>query len=107
VEADPAVIHRVRFQDTDLATAELEIPIFTVEVYELNMLTLEAFLDLTATGAESQIYTLGDLSGFRVTFNQLSAPNEFYYFAGDEYVYKLTPLGMYSEEMLQRFQILP
>jgi hypothetical protein len=62
-------------------------------------------LDNYAAGAERQVYSLGDLTGLRVYFNRLSAPNEFYYFTSHGYVYKLTPLGKYSDEMLQSFQI--
>jgi hypothetical protein len=47
----------------------------------------------------------GDLSGIRVYFKQLIAPNEFYYFSEHDYVYKLTPLGQYGQEMLQSFEI--
>jgi hypothetical protein len=108
-DIDPAMVHRVRFLDTDLAkgdTVEFEIPNFTVEVFELSSQTLEAFLDIQAFGAEIEVYTQGDLTGFRVYYNRLSVPNEYYYFAGDGYAYKLTPLGVYSEDMLHSFQLL-
>ena len=107
---DPVVTHRVRFQDIALATgdtASFEIPKFTIEIFELDDQTLDAFLDNYAAGAEREIYTQGNLTGFRVFFNRLSAPNEFYYFSSHGYVYKLTPLGKYSDEMLHTFQIRP
>ena len=107
-ETDPLTTHRVRFQDIALATgdtASFEIPKFTIEIFELGDLTLDAFLDTYAAGAEREVYTQGDLTGLRVYFNRLSAPNEFYYFTSHGYVYKLTPLGKYSDEMLQSFQI--
>ena len=109
-ETDPLMVHRVRFQDIALATgdtASFEIPKFTIEIFELGDLTLDAFLDNYAAGAERQVYSQGDLTGLRVYFNRLSAPNEFYYFSSHGYVYKLTPLGKYSDEMLHSFQIRP
>ena len=109
-ETDPLAAHRVRFQDIALATgdtASFEIPKFTIEIFELGDLTLDAFLDYYATGAEREVYSQGDLTGWRVYFNRLSAPNEFYYFSSHGYVYKLTPLGNYSEQMLHSFQIKP
>jgi hypothetical protein len=109
-DKDPILIHRVRFQDKVLATgdtASFEIPKFTIEIFELDDQTLDAFLDNYAAGAEREVYTQGDLTGFRVFFNRLSAPNEFYYFSSHGYVYKLTPLGKYSDEMLHSFQIRP
>lgn len=108
-DIDPAMVHRVRFLDTILAkgdTVEFEIPNFTIEVFELNSQTLEAFLDIHASGAEIEVYTQGDLTGFRVHYDQLSVPNEFFYFPGGGYAYKLTPLGVYSEDMLHSFQLL-
>ena len=109
-ETDPLMVHRVRFQDIALATgdtASFEIPKFTIEIFELGDLTLDAFLDNYAAGAERQVYSQGDLTGLRVYFNRLSAPNEYFYFSSHGYVYKLTPLGKYSEEMLLSFRIRP
>ncbi len=109
-DKDPVLIHRVRFQDIALATgdtASLEIPKFNIEIFKLGDQTLESFLDKYAPGAEREVYKQGDLTGWRVYFNRLSAPNEFYYFSSRGYVYKLTPLGKYSDEMLHSFQIKP
>jgi len=106
--ADPELIHRVRFLDNQLATgdtAEYEPPNFTIEIYALGNQSLEAFIDNDKYGSEREVSTLGDLTGFRVYFKQLIAPNEFYYFSEHGYVYKLTPLGLYGEEMLHSFQI--
>ena len=109
-ETDPLTAHRVRFQDIVLATgdtASFEIPKFTIEIFELGDLTLDAFIDKYAAGAEREVYSRGDLTGWRVYFNRLRAPNEYYYFSSHGYVYKLTPLGKYSEQMLHSFQIKP
>lgn len=106
--ADPELIHRVRFLDAQLAagdTAEYEPPNFTIEIYALGNQSLEELIDNDKSGSEREVYTLGDLTGFRVKFKRLIAPNEFYYFSEHGYVYKLTPLGLYSEEMLHSFEI--
>jgi len=106
--ADPDLAHRVRFLDAQLAagdTAEFEPPNFTVEIYTLGDQTLEAFINNDENRGEREAYTFGDLSGFRILFKQLIAPNEFFYFSEHGYVYKLTPLGLYSQEMLHSFQI--
>lgn len=107
-EVKPELIHRVRFLDAQLAsgdTAEYEPPNFTVEVYPIGSQTLESFIDNDVKGGNREAFTLGNLSGFRLYFIQLIAPNEFYYFSENGYVYKLTPLGPYSQEMLKSFQI--
>ncbi|MBE9475364.1 MAG: hypothetical protein IMY85_10780, partial [Chloroflexi bacterium] len=106
--ADPELIHRIRFLDAQLAagdTAEYEPPNFTIEIYALGNQSLEEFINNNVSRGEREVYTLGDLTGFRVYFKQLIAPNEFYYFSEHGYVYKLTPLGLYGEEMLLSFEI--
>jgi hypothetical protein len=105
---DPELIHRVRFQDAQLAagdTAEYEPPKFSIEIYTLGDQTLEDFISSVVSGGEREVYPLGNMTGFRVHFKQLIAPNEFYYFSEHGYVYKLTPLGLYVQEMLHTFQI--
>jgi hypothetical protein len=105
---DPAKVYQVRFLENQLAmgdTAEFEIPNFTIAVFELGNQSLETFVAKEEGGGERESFSIGNLTGFRVSFKQLIAPGEFYYFAGNGYVYKLTPLGPYSQEMLQSFQI--
>ena len=109
-DIDPSMFHRIRFQDVDLAegdTAEYEIPKFTIEIFDLETQSLENFLDIKAAGAAREDITIGELAGYKVSINQLRAPNVHYYFPGSGNVYKLTPLGDYDDEMLLSFQILP
>lgn len=106
--SETGLLKNLRFLDQQLAsgnTADLEIPNFTIEVYDLGNHTLETFLEVNFDRGDQEIIELGELSGIRVSFNQLIAPNEFYYFSENGYVYKLTPMGLYSQEMLGTFQI--
>ena len=108
VDSKPGLLHQVRFLDEQLAgsdTAELEIPRFSIAIYSQGDQALEAFLDANQVRGERESYTQGNLSGLRVTLSQMIAPNEFYYFTEYGYVYRLTPLGTYSQEMLESFQI--
>ena len=108
-DIDPVLVHRVRFQDKTLAsgdTAKFELPQFSIEVYEKPAIdTLQAFIGAKISGWTVESFKLGDLQGYRVSSNRLMAPNEFYFFEGSQYIYKLTPLGQYSQEMLQSFKI--
>jgi hypothetical protein len=107
---DQALVYRVRFQHKNLANsavADQELPQFSVEVYTASVDTLKAFVEDLGPGVNAEEFHLGDLTGYRVTYNRLIAPNEFYYFLGHGYIYKLTPLGEHSLEMLQSFTILP
>lgn len=108
INADLELIHRVRFLDAQLAagdTAEYEPPNFTIEIFTLGNQALEEIIDNDKNGGEREVYKLGNLTGFRVYFKQLIAPNEFYYLSEHGFVYKLTPLGLYGEEMLHSFEI--
>lgn len=40
-----------------------------------------------------------------VRFPLMMAPNEFYFFASEKYVYRLTPLGPHGQEMLGSFEL--
>jgi hypothetical protein len=104
----PAKVHQVRFQDMQLATgdtADFELPNFMIEVFELDDQSLEAFIAQNEPDGFVEAYQVNNLNGFRVYYNQLIAPGEFYFFSANGYVYKLTPLGLYSQEMLHSFQI--
>ena len=106
--SETGLLKNLRFLDQQLAdgaTADLEIPNFTIEVFDLGNRTLDTFLEENFERGERERIELGELSGIRVSFNQLIAPNEFYYFSDNGYVYKLTPMGLYSQEMLGTFQI--
>lgn len=105
---DPANVHQVRFQDIQLATgdtADFEIPSFSIEVFDLGDHSLEGFIALNEPDGLMEAYQENRLSGFRVSHKRLIAPNEFYFFSANGYVYKLTPLGIFSQEMLHSFQI--
>ena len=104
----PKLLHQLRFLDHQLAsgdTADFEIPNFTIEVFDLGSLTLEKFLEQHLEIGNREPVRLGKLNGIRVSLDQLIAPNQFYYFADQGLVYKLTPLGEYGQQMLESFQI--
>jgi hypothetical protein len=104
----PKLLHQLRILDRQLAsgdTAEFEIPAFTIEVFELEDLSLEDFLNQFFEDGNRDPIKFKGMKGVRVYYDQLIAPNEFYYFAERGYVYKLTPLGLYGQEMLESFQI--
>lgn len=106
----PNLVQRVRFQDRQLATgetADLELPQFTVEVFENTAgLTLEQWLDAnTPSSSFRSTVAVGDHQGYQVTLNTMLAPNHFYYVADSAYVYRITPLGPHSEAMLASLKI--
>ena len=111
--ATPHVRHRVRFQDKQLATgqtAALEPPQFSIEVLDKELsLSLRdwvaAFVHIGAEDSVEPFHLDGAGDGLRVRSAMQLAPNEFYYFARGKYVFKLTPLGQHSEEMLNSFRL--
>jgi hypothetical protein len=109
---DPAVegrLYQVRFQESKLAasdTADLQLPQFRIELFEKRQgTTLERWLDEHGIGGGRSVVTISDCNGYKVSYQTMQAPNEFYYVASDTYVYRLTPLGAYSEAMVAAFRI--
>jgi hypothetical protein len=105
----PPPVFRVQFQDRALATSEtadLQVPMAAVEVFRKEQSeSLEEWLDLHGESGSRSPITGGGLQGYRVSLPVLMAPNEFTYFASDTYVYRLTLLGPFAEEILQSFKI--
>lgn len=102
-------VYQVRFQDSKLAasdTADLQLPQFRIELFEKPQgTTLEQWLDNHGIAGARSPVTIGDRNGYKVSYETMQAPNEFYYVAGDRYVYRLTPLGPHSEAMAATFSI--
>jgi hypothetical protein len=106
-KAQPQRLLQVRFQDKRIAsapTAGLELPQFQIEVFDnAAALPLARWLDDRDVRGERADVTLGGQPGLRVTLMTMMAPNQFYYVAQGPYIYRLTPLGPFSERMLASF----
>jgi hypothetical protein len=104
----PGLVHRVRFLDGHLAkseTANLQPPDFKIELFENPAGTpLRAWVDANAPGGSIKEVKLKDVSCLEVTMTTLMAPNEFIFCAWNTHIYRLTPLGAYSEQMLGSFK---
>jgi hypothetical protein len=111
----PATVHRVHFQRKDIVTGQVadhEPPGLTISVFERSPSpSLRDWLDssgLLPPGSEiSSVRLTGVKEGLRVTFRQQPAPNEFVYYATDQYVYGLVPYGAKGGKMLRSFRLLP
>jgi hypothetical protein len=111
----PPAVQRVRFQRKDIAASQVadhEPPGLTVSVFERSPeRSLREWLDssgLVPPGSEiSSVRLTGVKEGLRVTQPQQPAPNEFVYFATDQYVYGLIPYGAKGGKMLRSFRLLP
>ena len=108
-----ATVCRVAFQDRVLAqsdTAAFQPPMFLIEVFDRgnSTQTLEAWLQaqpmLGKNNATTEPTTLSGVAGLKVTLMQEMAPNQFFFVAKGNYVYKLTPLGLYGNAMLGTFK---
>jgi len=108
-----ATVCRVAFQDRVLAqsdTAALQPPTFLIEVFDRgnSAQTLEAWLQgqpqLGKNTATTESTTIGGVAGLKVTLMQEMAPNQFFFVAKGNYVYKLTPMGLYGNAMLGTFK---
>jgi hypothetical protein len=72
--------------------------------------SLRAWLEasgLVPRGSDVSTFSVnGGQEGVRVKLRQMLAPNEFIYVAGSRRIYRLTPLGSHSEQMLASFRVL-
>jgi len=111
----PPAVQRVRFQRKDIAVGQVtgyEPPGLTISVFERSPeRLLHEWLDssgLLPPGSEISLVRLtGVKEGLRVTLRQQPVPNEFVYFATDQYVYGLIPSGAKGGKMLRSFRLLP
>lgn len=109
-EQDPPPLHRVWFQDEQLAegeTAAMEPPKFAIEVFanKANRPTKQWLGEqgLLEGFQEVEAYTLAGVEGVRVRSMLLMAPNEHIYLPQGNHIFKLTPLGRVAEKMLATF----
>lgn len=107
---DIDLVQQIRFQDKTLAngdTADLEPPQFRIEILKNGAgETLDQWLKShTITGTQAGV-TIGGREGVAITLNTMMAPNQFYYLAYNDYIYRLTPLGVYGNEMLKSFTMM-
>ena len=110
----PTAVQRVRFQRKHIAAgqfADLEPPMLTIQVFPRpSGRSLRDWLNsfgLLPPGSEITAVQLpGAREGMKVALRQQLAPNEFLYFATDQYVYGLIPLGPESEKMLASFHLI-
>ena len=104
-----SLVRQVRILDRSIAqsdTADLEVAEITVEVYiNSGNLTLKEWLDVHGEVGDRNPVDIRNQRGIRLTLMTLAAPNEFFYFSSERYIYKITLLGQYSEQILQSFQL--
>lgn len=105
----PRPIHTTAFLSRQLAqspTAKFQPPNALVEVFPL--VAGKPLLDWIrehAPKATCASIRVGAREGYRATLPILLAPNEFFYFSSNAFIYRLTLLGEYAEQMLQSFRI--
>ena len=110
----PPAVQRVRFQRKYIAAgqfADREPPMLTIQVFPRpSARSLRDWLNsfgLLPPGSEITAAQLpGAREGVKVTLRQQLAPNEFLYFATDQYVYGLIPLGPEGGQILASFRLI-
>ena len=109
----PSLVQRVHFQSKGLVSgplADLEPPQFAVEVFKREGVgTLRELVEaagwVEAGDAVEPFDLEGARGGLRVRGMKMVAPNEFYYFATEAHLFRLTPLGEYGPRMLASFKL--
>ena len=115
-QLEPRPLFRVWFKEASMVKspiAEREPPQFAVDVYQNeSQQTLDAWLASSGllhnlTRPLQQTVDIGGMQGLRVTGMTMVAPNTFYYVARGPFVYRFTPLGRLSEEILATVRFMP
>lgn len=105
----PELLGRVQFLDRVLAeseTAALQIPNFSIEVFPLAPSgSLLEWLEANNVRGTLTSIRINERDGYQASLLTLQAPNQFYYVADDRYVFRLIPLGVYGEQMLESFTV--
>jgi len=116
-ESEPppgGALRRVRFLEAEIVGgqfADLEPPRFTVAVFALGQSATLADWARSAgrlprDATTTPVDLAGAREGLRIQLSLQMAPNDFFYFRTDQYVYALTPLGLHSAEMLDSFRLI-
>jgi len=105
----PQPLAEVLFQDRELAqgdAADLEPAQFSVRVFDNSLqLPIEKWLEIHfLIGGEEGWEITPYFSGVQMCSQFLIAPGCFIYLPKGDYVYELTPLGIYSDKMLASFR---
>lgn len=106
-------LHVVRFQDEVIAKGDLadrEPPKFSIEIFTRpasvplkDWILSNKFASNTAD--YEAIELIGAKEGLKVSLRILMDPNTFYYFATEQYIYRIVPSGQYSQEMRASFKL--
>jgi len=108
-QLQPSPVFRVWFTEASLVnspTVDREPPQFAVDVYgNASQQPLDAWLTSSGvtrnfTRPTQEAVRVGGVKGIRLTDQTMLAPNSFYYVARGPFVYRFTPLGGLSHEML-------
>lgn len=107
----PQPARRMQFLSQQLArsaTASLQPSEFAIEVYDnahqqllLDWLRSTGLLSASFT---AQTYSLAGTDSLQVTNPQQLAPNQFYYLAHGNYIYRLIPLGVIGSQIMNTFK---
>jgi hypothetical protein len=107
-QLQPAPIFRVGLQLASITRPSgMETPQFAIDVFDnAAHASLDAWLasHINLARTTRDAVQVGGENGIRIGYEILLAPNTFYYVARGSYVYRFTPLGLYSDDMLKTVQ---
>ena len=107
-DISPNLVLRVRFLDKDLAnsdTADLQIPAFSIEVYQNPTRPVGAGVVRSngPAGTQEKV-SVGGVPCMKVTLAIMLFPNQFVLCSRSNNVYQFIPAGQYNQQMLDSFK---
>lgn len=107
-EISPTLIGRFRLLESSLANsdvAELEPPVFSIEIYSNSeRLSIESWIDENLPRGDKENTEIDGVACSKLTLQILLAPNQFTVCENNGNIYKFTPLGLNSEDILASFR---
>ncbi len=99
-----AIVYAVNFGAN--APDAIDLPMFSVEVFTKQAgETLEQWLDANGPQGKRVPTTLAGRDGYHVMMEVEMAPNQFFYVADGDTIYRLSSIGAYGEEMVASFRL--
>jgi hypothetical protein len=107
-EIVPNLVGRFRLLEPVIASsafADREPPKFSIEIYSnAAALSLESWINANTDGGDVESVQVDGVACSQLTLRILLAPNQFIFCAKGDKIFKFTPLGPQSQEILASFK---
>jgi hypothetical protein len=109
-DLSPIMVGRLRMLEPEIAKSEfadMEPPKFSIEIFSNEQaLPLDGWLTTTGLDGDLEKFQVDGVECQKLTLKIQLAPNQFIICMHDDKIFKFTPMGLYSDEILKSFKFL-